>query len=268
MPHAFTDKPTFNFLKATHMKSIFQNAAHIAATAQLNQLQQAHAAAMLEESQLLAQLSDKNDSKPSALSRAVALLGGQQAPARQDHDGLQLRLAACRETRALLTAAIAEQRGIMAALMHAQSAVINAEAKQGHIKAAERIKTALAGLREAMGAEQGQRDEIASGGYQCGLETLARPELNFADSQATISRYLRDVDAYLNTHELSASKSVNVRLLFGTGDYMPGDVLELTGAEAAALVRVGHAEQTRDKPSRVMRPVHGHYGQTMATVLS
>lgn len=246
------------------MKSIFQNAAHIAATAQLNQLQQAHAAAMLEESQLLAQLSDQPESKPSALDRAKAMLtGGTPAP-RQDRDGLNARLTACRETLALLGLAIVEQRDIMAALMHAQSAVINAEAKQGHIKAAERIKTALAGLREAMQTEQGLRDEIAAGGYQCNLEPLARPELNFDDSQATIARYARDVDTFLMVNELAATKSLNVRLLCGTGDNLPGDVVTMTGNEAAALVRIGHAEQTRDKPSRVTRPVRESYGVALS----
>jgi len=38
--------------------------------------------------------------------------------------------------------------------------------------------------------------------------------------------------------------------------------------EAAALVRVGHAEQTRDKPSRVTRPVRESYGVTMESAFS
>jgi hypothetical protein len=250
------------------MKTIFQNAAHIAATAQLNELTGAHAAAKLEEAALLVQLSDQPESKPSALDRAKAMLtGGTPAP-RQDRDGLNSRLTACRDTLALLGLAIGEQRGIMAGLMHAQSAVINAEAKQGHIKAAQGIKTALAALRDALQAEQSLRAEIAAGGYQCSLEPMARPELNFDDSQATVTRFTRDVDAYLMANELAAAKSVNVRLLFGTGGDMPGDVLTVTGIEAAALVRAGHAEQTRDKPTRVTRPLRESYGQTMATALS
>jgi hypothetical protein len=254
-------------MKATQMKSITQNAAHIAATAQLNQLQQAHAAAMFEEAALLAQLSDQPENKPSALDRAKAMLtGGTPAP-RQDHDGLQIRLTACRETLALLVLAIGEQRAVMTGLVQAQSAVINAEAKQAHIKAAEGIKTALAGLRAALETEQGLRGDIEAGGYQCSLEPLARLELSFDDSQTTVSRFARDVDAFLMVHELAAAKSVNVRLLCGTGGNLPGDVLTMTGHEAAALLRVGHAEQTRDKPSRVTRPVRESYGQTMATAL-
>ena len=243
------------------MKSIYQNADHKAATVQLNELTQAHNAAKLEESALLVQL--HNSAPPvqhSALDRAKAMLTGQQTPARQDLNGLNIRLGAVRENLALLGEAIGEQRGIMAGLMRAQSAVINADAKQGHIKAAQGIKAALAGLREAMQAEQSIRAEIAAGGYQCSLEPLARPELNFADSQSTVARFSRDVDAYLNTHELSASKSVNVRLLFGTGGDLPGDVLTMTGIEAARLVNMGHGEQTRDKPSRVARPVRESYG--------
>lgn len=250
------------------MKTIYQNAAHIAATEQLTQLMEAHAAAVFEESALLAQLSDQPESKPSALDRAKAMLtGGTPAP-RQDRDGLSARLTACRESLALLSDAIAEQRGIIAGMVSAQSAVINAERKADHIKTAQGIKTALAGLREAMQAEQGLRDEITAGGYQCSLEPLTRPELNFADSQSTIARFARDVDAFLMVNELAAAKSVNVRLLFGTGDSLPGDVVTLTGIEAAALVRAGHAEQTRDKPGRVARPVRESYGVAMATAFS
>lgn len=250
------------------MKTIFQNAAHIAATEQLTQLCEGHAAALVEESQLLAQLSDQPDSKPSALDRAKAMLtGGTPAP-RQDRDGLSSRLATCRETLALLAQAITEQRGIMAGLVQAQSAVINAERKADHTKAAQGIRTALAGLRDAMQAEQSLRAEIEAAGYRCSLEPLTRPDLSFDDSQATISRFARDVDAFLMVNELAAVKSVNVRLLWGTGGDMPGDVLALTGAEAAALVKAGHAEQTRDKPSRVTRPVRESYGMTIAAAFS
>ena len=243
------------------MKSIYQNADHKAATVQLNELTQAHNAAKLEESALLVQL---NDSAPpvqhSALDRAKAMLTGQQAPARQDLNGLNIRLGAVRENLALLGEAIGEQRGIMAGLMQAQSAVINADAKQGHIKAAQGIKSALAGLRDAMQAEQSIRAEIAAGGYQCSLEPLERPELSFADSQSTVNRFVTDVNAYLTLHELRETKAVNIRLLCEKGDGLPGDVLTMTGIEAAALVRIGHGEQTGDKPSRVARPVRESYG--------
>ena len=250
------------------MKTIYENADYQTATEQLTQLCEAHAAAVFEESALLALLNDRPESKPSALDRARAMLtGGTPAP-RQDRDGLGFRLTECRERLALLGAAITEQRGIMAALVSAQSAIANSEAKQGHIKAARGIKTALAGLNAALLTEAGLRDEIATAGYQCSLEVLARPELNFADSQTTISRFARDIDSYLLHDELQGTKSVNVRLLFGTGDSLPGDVLTMTGQEAAALVRSGHAEQTRDKPSRVTRPVVTSYGQTMASALS
>ncbi|MDD5000509.1 hypothetical protein [Rhodoferax sp.] len=250
------------------MKTIFENSDYKAATEQLTQLCEGHAAAVFEESALLARLNDQPNSKPSALDRAKAMLtGGTPAP-RQDRTGLQQRLDACRESLALLNDAINEQRQAMSGLVQAQSATVNAAQREPHIKAAQRIRTALAGLREAMATEQGIRAEIAAGGYQCSLEPLERPELNFADSQATISHYLRDVNAYVTLNEIGAAKSVNVRLLFGTGDDMPGDVLTLTGHEAAALVRIGHAEQTRDKPGRVKRPVVTSYGQTMATALS
>lgn len=246
--------------ESIYMKSIFENRDYKAATEQLTQLSEGHAAAVFEETALLAQLNDHPESKPSALERAKAMLtGGTPAP-RQDRAGLQVRLDACRESLALLGQAITEQRQLMSGLVGAQSATVNAAQREPHIKAAQGIRTALAGLREAMATEQGIRAEIAAGGYVCNLEPLARPELNFADSEATIARYARDIDSYLLHDELQGTKSVNVRLLYGTGDSLPGDVVTLTGQEAAALVRMGHAEQTRDKPGRVARPVRESYG--------
>ena len=250
------------------MKSITENCDYQAAQKQLNELQQAHTAATLEESALLAQLNDQPYSKPSALDQAKAMLSGGTPAPRQDHAGLLVRLTACRESLALLVQAITEQRGIMAGLVQAQSAIVNSERKTDHTKAAQGMKTALSGLRAALDAEQALRAEIADSGYQCSLEPLARHELNFDDSQATIARYSRDIDAYLSAHELSASKSVNVRLLCAKGDALPGDVVAMAGPEAAALVRIGHAEVTRDKPSRVTRPLRESHGQTMANALS
>jgi len=264
----FTDSKQPLIFRKYFMKTIFEHADYQAATEQLTQLCEGHAAAAFEENALLAQLTDQPDTKPSALDRARAMLtGGTPAP-RQDRAGLQVRLDACRESLALLGQAITEQRQVMSGLVGAQSAIVNSERKADHVKAAERIKTALAGLNAALQAESGLRDEIAAGGYSCSLEVLARPELNFADSQTTISRFARDIDSYLLHDELQGTKSVNVRLLFGAGDSLPGDVLTMTGQEAAALVRSGHAEQTRDKPSRVTRPVVTSYGQTMASALS
>ena len=56
-------------------------------------------------------------------------------------------------------------------------------------------------------------------------------------------------------HELCETKAVNVRLLCEKGDGLPGNVLTLSGHEAAALVRIGHAEVTTGKPSRVLEQV-------------
>lgn len=251
------------------MQAINKNTRYNEAVAILGQLTEAQNAAKLEENAVLALLDTEHPGeKQSALDRAKAMLtGGTPAP-RQDMAGLNSRLADVREKLALLGLAIQEQRDMMAGIVGAQSAIVNSERKADHIKAAERIKTALAGLHEAMQAEQSLRAEIGAAGYLCNLGPLEHPELNFADSQATISRFARDLEGYLYTNELSASKTVNVRLLFATGDDLPGDVLPMTGHEAAALVRFGHGEQTRDKPSRVARPVRESYGLTIATAFS
>lgn len=226
---------------------------------------QAHDAAKLEQAALLAQLSTQHSGeKPSALDRAMAVLNGTAPSQRQDTAGLHSRLAEVNDSMALLGAAISEQRDAMTGLVGEQSAVVNAAAKPAHLKAAQAVKAALAGLSDAMQAEQSLRDEITAAGYQCTLEPLVRPELTFSDSQSVVSRFKTDVESYLTLNELAGAKSVNVRLLFGAGDAMPGDVLTLSGPEAAALVRVGHAEVTTAKPSRVNRPVLESYGQSIS----
>jgi len=232
------------------MKSIFDHADYKQAQNQLDQLQQAHAAAVDQETALLAQINATPEGKPSALDRARAMLtGGTPAP-RQDHAGLQGRLNECREKVELLALAIGEQRGAIAGLVQAHSAVINAEAKQGHIKAAERIKTALAGLRVALEAEQSIRAEIGAAGYLCTLEPIESHSMNFADSQSEIGRFTREANAYLMRCEIESKKTVTVRLLLDCAAGGADDVLSLPGVEAAALVHRAHAEVTDDKPGR------------------
>lgn len=232
------------------MKTIHQNAEYKAATEQLTQLMEALAAARDEEAALLAQLSDQTESKPTALARAVALLGGQQAPARQDLDGLRARLTACRETLALLGEAIAEQQQAIGAIVGAHSFIVNSEARQGHIKGAERIKTALAGLRTALEEEQAIRAEIGDAGYSCTLEPIESYALNFLDPDSYVGRFERDVSAYLLRCEIQSKKTVNVRVLCACNAGAVGDVLALPGIEAAQLVHTGQAELTDSQPRR------------------
>ena len=69
-----------------------------------------------------------------------------------------------------------------------------------------------------MQTEQAVRAEIVAAGYACTLETMARPELNFADSQSLIARFVTDVEVFLLARELCETKAVNVRLLCEKGD--------------------------------------------------
>ncbi len=251
------------------MQALKKNTRYNEAVAILGQLTEAQSAAKLEENAVLALLDTEHPGKKqSALDRAKAMLtGGTPAP-RQDLAGLNSRLAEVREKLALLALAIQEQRDIMAGIVGAQSAVVNGERKADHIKAAERIKTALAGLHEAMQAEQSLRAEIGAAGYLCHLEPLERIELSFADSQSTVARFSNDVACYLALHELQAKRVVNVRLLIESTAGLSGDVVTMTGIDAARLVSMGHGEVTTDKPSRVARPVRESYGLTIATAFS
>ncbi len=233
------------------MKTIYQNAEYKAATEQLTQLMEAHGAALAEEQALLSRLIAKPEGSQSALERAKALLTGQAAPVRNDIAGLQARHAECMGKLALLGQAIGEQRDILARLVSAQSATANAERKADHIKAVERIKPALAGLRAALEAEQAIRAEIGAAGYSCTLEPIESYALNFLDPDSYVGRFERDVSAYLLRCEIQSKKTVNVHLLTDHHTYgRCGDVVTLPGSVAADLVNQGQAELTTDKPGR------------------
>lgn len=243
------------------MKPITQNPAHIVAAAQMRELTEAHAAAKLNESSILVLLDTQLASeKPSAVERAKAMLTG--APAqRQDTAGLNARLSAVRESLVLLGDAMTEQHQAIRELAAAHGAVVNSEAKQGHLKAVSVIKTALAGLAEAMQAEQALRDEIEAAGYACSLESMTHPEINFNDTESVATRFVKRVGDYLALNVLAGEKVVNIRVLAGA---QSGDVLTVTGQEAAVRVRAGHAEVTSAKPSRTARPLDAVRGQSMA----
>ena len=233
------------------MKTIFDNPGYQAATALLNELTQAQAIAQRDESELLAQLCEIKPVGPiGALERARQMLAGKPEPQRQALAGLQHRLTLCREKLALLNDAIQEQRGIMAGLVHSGSAIANSEAKQAHIKAAQGIKTALAGLKSAMDSEASIRREIGAAGFQCSLEPLERPTLNCSDDQSDIGRFAKDVSDYLQRCETQSKKTVNVRVLCACNAGAVGDVVTLPGSVAADLVHQGQAELTDAKPGR------------------
>src|ERR1035437_375641 len=172
------------------MKSINDNASYRIALAQLTELIDAQTSAIAEERTLLAQLDRQNPAdKPSALDRAKAMLNGGTPAPRADIAGLTTRLNECRAKMVLLNEAIDELRSATGELVSAQSAIVNADAKAGHIKAVQGIKTALTGLRDAMGAEQALRAGIDAAGYRCTIEALENPELAFSDPNSTAARF-------------------------------------------------------------------------------
>ena len=232
--------------------TIHQDTDHAAGQAQLNDLRTALTNARAEEATLSGQLGAAEPAT-SALDRAKAMLTGKAPAARQDRDGLALRLVDCRGRVALLELAIREQAEVLDALVNEQSVAVNTAARPAHVKAVQAIQAALSTLRAAVEGEQAIRAGISERGYRCTLAAITHPDLTFADSQSLVSRFAKDVHTYLHTNELIESKSVNVRVLVATADHHPGDVVPLSGIEAAALVSIGHAEQTTSKPVRVPR---------------
>jgi hypothetical protein len=236
------------------MQAIIKNTRFTAAMATLAELSNAHAAATAEESRLLAALAGPAETF-DPLAAGLRLLRGESAQ-RSDTTGLNRELAQVRERMDVLRPAIEQQRAVVATVQSELSAAVNAQAQPAHTKSLQGVADALEGLRAALAAEAAVRGSIEAAGYQCSLEAVAEPELNFADTQSAACRLLRDVTRRLEAQRLRAGGPVNVRLLVdGTGFGAGGDVVKLAGPDAAHVVGLGHGEQTQAKPSKTPRPL-------------
>ena len=237
------------------MQAIIKNTRFTEAQNTLAELSAAFNAATAEESRLLGLLAAPAAASFDPLAAGLRLLRGEPAQ-RNDMTGLNRELATVRERMDTLRPAIEQQRAVVAAVLAELSAAVNAQAQPAHTKAAQGVVDALEGLRAALAAEAAVRGSIEAAGYQCSLEAVAEPELNFADTQSAASRLLGDVTRRLEVERLRAGGPVNVRLLVdGTGFGDGGDVVKLAGPDAAHVVGLGHGEQTQAKPSKTPRPL-------------
>ena len=236
------------------MKNINQNTRYTEAQNTLAELSAAFNAAIVEQARLLGLLAAPADTF-DPLAAGLRLLRGEPAQ-RNDSTGLNRELAQVRERLDTLRPAIEAQRAAVAALVAELSAAVCAEAQPAHAKAVQGVADALVSLRAALAAEAAVRGSIEAAGYQCSLEAVAEPELNFADTESAASRLLRDVTRRLEVQRLRTAGPVNIRLLVdGTGFGDGGDVVRLAGADAAHVVAMGHGEPTQAKPSKAPRPV-------------
>lgn len=237
------------------MQAIIKNTRYTEAQNTLAELSAAFNAAAAEESRLLGLLAAPAAASFDPLAAGLRLLRGEPAQ-RNDMTGLNRELATVRERMDTLRPAIEQQRAVVATVQSELSAAVNAQAQPAHTKSLHGVADALEGLRAALAAEADVRGSIEAAGYQCSLEAVAEPELNFADTQSAASRLLGDVTRRLEVERLRAGGPVNVRLLvdctgFGDG----GDVVKLAGPDAAHVVGLGHGEATQAKPGKAPRPL-------------
>ena len=234
------------------MKTINQNTRYTEAKSTLAALSAAFNAAIAEEARLLGLLAAPADTF-NPLEAGLRLLRGEPAQ-RTDSTGLNRELAQVRERLDTLRPAIEAQRAAVATLVAELSAAVCVEAQPGHTKAVQGVADALASLRAALAAEAAVRAGIEAAGYQCSLEAVAEPELNFADTESAASRLLRDVTRRLEVERLRAGGPVNIRLLVdGTGFGDLGDVVKIDGPDAAHVVGLGHGEPTTAKAGKLPR---------------
>ena len=234
------------------MKTINQNTRYTEAKNTLDALSAAFNAATAEEARLLGLLAAPADTF-DPLAAGLRLLRGEPAQ-RNDSTGLNRELAQVRERLDTLRPAIEAQRAAVAALVAELSAAVCAEAQPAHAKAVQGVADALVSLRAALAAEAAVRGSIEAAGYQCSLEAVAEPELNFADSESAASRLMRDLTRRLEVERLRAGGPVNVRLLVdGTGFGDLGDVVKIDGPDAAHVVGLGHGEHTTAKAGKLPR---------------
>ena len=235
------------------MQAIIKNTRYTEAQNTLAELSAAFNAATAEESRLLGLLAAPAAASFDPLAAGLRLLRGEAAQ-RTDNTGLNRELAQVRERLDVLRPAIEQQRAVVATVQSELSAAVNAQAQPAHTKAVQGVADALEGLRAALAAEAAVRGSIEAAGYQCSLEAVAEPELNFADSESAASRVLRDVTRRLLVERLRAGGPVNIRLLVdGTGFGDLGDVVKIDGPDAAHVVALGHGEPTTAKPGKLPR---------------
>ncbi len=236
------------------MQAIIKNTRYTEAQNTLAELTGAFNAATAEESRLLSALAAPAETF-DPLAAGLRLLRGEPAQ-RTDNTGLNRELAQVRERLDVLRPAIEQQRAVVATVQSELSAAANAHAQPAHTKSLQGVADALAGLRAALAAEAAVRAGIEAAGYQCSLEAVAEPELNFADTQSAASRLLGDVTRRLEVQRLRTAGPVNARLLVSVeGLGSVGDVVRTDGATLAHLVALGHGEQTQAKPSKTPRPM-------------
>ena len=234
------------------MKIINQNTRYTEAQNTLAELTGAFNAATAEESRLLGLLAAPAETF-DPLAAGLRLLRGESAQ-RSDTTGLNRELAQVRERMDVLRPAIEQQRAVVATVQSELSAAVNAQAQPAHTKAVQGVADALEGLRAALAAEAAVRGSIEAAGYQCSLEAVAEPELNFADTQSAASRLLRDVTRRLEVERLRTGGQVHVRLLVeGTGFGDLGDVVKIDGPDAAHVLALGHGEHTTAKLGKLPR---------------
>lgn len=235
------------------MKTINQNTRFAEAQNTQAALTGAFNAAIAEEARLLGLLAAPADTF-DPLAAGLRLLRGEPAQ-RNDSTGLNRELAQVRERLDTLRPAIEAQRAAVATLVAELSAAVCAEAQPAHAKAVQGVADALVSLRAALAAEAAVRAGIEAAGYQCSLEAVAEPELNFADTESAASRLMRDVTRRLEVVErLRAGGPVNIRLLVdGTGFGDLGDVVKIDGPDAAHVVGLGHGEPTTAKVGKLPR---------------
>ena len=237
------------------MQAIIKNTRYTEAHNTLAELSAAFNAATAEESRLLGLLAAPAAASFDPLAAGLRLLRGEPAQ-RNDSTGLNRELAQVRERLDTLRPAVEAQRAVVATVQSELSAAANAEAQPRHAKAVQGVADALESLRAALAAEAAVRAGIEAAGYQCSLEAVAEPELNFADTESAASRLLRDVGRRLQVQRLRTAGPVNARLLVDVeGMGSAGDVVRTDGATAAHLLALGQGEPTQAKPSKAPRPV-------------
>lgn len=240
------------------MKHINENPRIIAAMATLNELTAAEVKEVAEENRLVALVNaPTGQGRLTPLDTAMQMLKGEPTR-RENFDGLILQLANIRERLDVLRQAIAQQRGVIAATTTELSAMMNAEATPRHRKAAQGIADALEGLRAAFDVCEGIKLEMEAAGYRYSLEPLTAPELNFADPSTPVSRLYIDLTKKQEAERLQVGGSINARLLVDVeGHGRSGDVVKMTGSDAARLLLVGRIEATTAKVSKAPRPLAG-----------
>jgi YesN/AraC family two-component response regulator len=247
-------------MSKTTIAPIAKNARYAEASVVLSRLEKSHHQAQAEADRTASLLAAWNPPQGTdAVSAALEMLDG-KTPARNSMSLLETERATSQSKATILKQAIEQQRVAMAALASDLSSEESALHRAEHAEAVLGIAHALKALDVALEGETNVRERIEQAGYRCILPVFVIPEMGrLSHLDSPMVRHFKSATEYVADYDDDVSgqldKQNTVHLLVDVpGIGRVSEIVSMAGRLARHLVRMGRAEETSDKPRRVVEP--------------